>query len=165
MTTLPSQIELFNPQTNSNFNLPFHTVMNGKRYDKLTAIEAKYRDVRKEANMLFMLAQTNPEVLKQHFNNQTGTTKQMMDNILEGITSGQYSVEEIVTFLEAEGGATGTQNNARRIETLQVMMNHYGLPDELKVLVEAPATDDFWQEQDILKVREVADSFRQVIRG
>lgn len=161
---MESSIMLFNPATNTEFKVDFYPVLNGKRYEALAQLESTFRNIPKEANTLLMLAKTNPDLFKAQFAGQADEVKGMMDKILIGIDSGEYTAESLEILLEAEVGGNIYKDNLNRIiSAVKVMINDKQLPTELKELISLPINSDFWLEQDVDKMKAAANSFRLML--
>jgi hypothetical protein len=175
--TIPMEIELYNPATNATFKAPFYQFLNGKRFDELSRINATYRDLKKEAKMFYMTAKLTPRVAKE---NLQGNEEQnnVLTQIIEGITDGSLSESDVLLFLTSAEGNVEKGNIYKDFEIIKIMLDDRQLPTELKALISSPViekvTEDgvdkyidspFWfnENQDIMKVREISNSFRGLL--
>lgn len=152
------KITLINPQDNKAITYDVSN-FNGIKFYELTAIEQKFRNVRKEANILFMLAQSNPEVLKQQF--ETNPDIAQFKTVLDGIIKGDLTLDDVVTLFESNESEITKTNYQRRIEIVKTMIDQSKLtPEEVETL----NSEEFWLFQDYDYIQETADFFRSKLR-
>lgn len=156
--TMIKDMMLYNPETNTEFKVKF-TKLSGMKFSKLVMLEQNFRNVKKEANLLFLLANSDENTLKANL--QSNDALKAVEPILNAITKGETTVNEVAEMFEAAAPEIIINNLKYRIEIIKEMIDKSSLSDELLTLIEKPA---FWDEQDIEEVQRVSDSFRQLIR-
>ena len=154
----PQQIELINPKDQTPFVVKF-LYLSGNRYSQILDIIGQYRDTKKEANILFMMAQSDPAVLTKQFeeNDAIKPFKLIVDQIIQG----KMTVNDVALLFEQSSPEIYKENFIRNIDIIKIMIDKKSLTEEQQALLE---DQEFWYEQDVITVEEVANSFRDLSR-
>jgi hypothetical protein len=152
------KITLINPKDDKEISFQVCR-LNGVKFHEISNIETKFRDVRKEANLLFMLAQSNPKLLKEQFKNNPDIKQ--FESILNGIIKGELELNDVISLFESNDSSITKANYERRIEIIKCIIDKSKLsPDELALLEQ----DEFWLYQDYFYIIDTADFFRKSLR-
>jgi len=156
-----TQIKLVDPATDKEILIKVNK-LNGIVFNQLNVVEGKFRDIRKEANLLTIMA-SKPEDMKALMGDDDEQMA-LVEPIIKGIVNGTYTINDVVSMMEQGESGIYLANMERRIEVIKIMGNLKGVADEIATLFNEPFSGDFWQGQDWEELAEQADNFRSLLR-
>ncbi len=158
---LPKYIKLYDAEKNEDFSVSIGK-LNGIRFSEISEKEKQFRDVKKEANLLVVMANSNPELLRENIKGLEDEAQ--MNQMIDGIIKNQYSLEEVTNILESSIPDIAIINMHKRIEIIKIMIDDTNLSEDHRKMIYSEPTSDFWKNQNILELQEVADLFRGLLR-
>lgn len=152
------EIYLYNPKTDKQVSFKVGK-LNGNRFNELVQLDSKFRNVKREANLLFMVAQQSEEMLMEEF--KRNPEAEALHGIIKSIAKGEIGYDEVISAFESRSSDIFKSNIERRIEVIKAMVDKESIQnEELVEMFYSEPSSEFWQSQDMEEVVEFSDYFR-----